>query len=258
MSSKCDFRFDPWWRLGDPEWTLKGFRDLLDFVDPRRATATQFAASLPDAKVRIDSEGGAWRVSTSSERFNGAIGSTPQGWVAVGRDPDFNGEVGSAKCDWQVRTPAAELAGQRAEWVRELQARFAGGRLSAESAKCDWRVNTFGEDVVTTTIVDRQRMRFEATASNFSGQVSAAGNEWKLATSAGDLRSRRAPEIDAELSSSKCDFAMRVRVGLPDGPAFQVRAVGSDKCDFRFERLEYADDGVDFRTLPTRALKGRG
>lgn len=257
MSSKCDFRFDPWWRIEDPDWTLKGFRDLLDFVDPRRATATQLAASLPDAKVRIDAEGGAWRVSTSGERFNGAVGATPRGWVVVGRDPEFSGEVGAAKCDWQVRTPAAEMAGVRADWVGELRARFAGGRISAESAKCDWRVVTVGDDVQTTTVVDRRRLRFDASAPNFSGQVSAAGNEWKLSTSAGELAGRRAPQIDADLSSSKCDFAMRIRVGLPDGPAIKVSAIGSDKCDFRFERFQYAEDGVQFRDLPTRAGKGR-
>lgn len=176
MSSKCDFRLDPWSRFSNPEW-LTRFNRLLD--RPGFSTPAHSAAGTHPS-VKVDSADQGWRVSAEDGGFLSIAESTGDEWTAIGRGQGFAGQVGASKCDWRVVTPGVELQGRGGELVRDLQADFLGGRLTFGSAKRDWRVGTGTTDVRTMAEFVSDRFTVETNVGEFGGRWSASKCDWRF------------------------------------------------------------------------------
>jgi hypothetical protein len=147
--------------------------------------------------------------------------------------------IESAKCDWHVATPALQARGTDPATVEDLQARTVAGRLRMDSDKCDWRVRI--DDVATRTVQAQTlgpELELRTSAGPVRGELGSSKCDWSIQMLGARPGMKAPPQLRADLSSDKCDFAMRVQIGLQGGPSWSLRAAGSDKCDFRVELPE--------------------
>jgi hypothetical protein len=142
--------------------------------------------------------------------------------------------VVSDKCDWRIATGAVHAHGSVPGIADDLQAKFAAGRLRMDSDKCDWRIR----------VDDRESRSFRAqttgpelevrgSAGPVRSDLSSREGGWSVRMTGAFPGMRTPSRLHAEMDSDKCDFAMRVELGVQGGPMYRLRAVGSDKCDFR-------------------------
>ena len=147
----------------------------------------------------------------------------------------------SDKCDWRVTTPTLQARGSLLSVAEDLQANFGAGRLRMDSDKCDWRVavNDTVERTVNVATVGRQ-LEVRTTSGGLRGEMRYGKSDWVFEMAGSRPGMTTPPLVRAEMMSDKCDFNIRLELGVLGGPSVRMRAVGSDKCDFRI--VEYPGD----------------
>ncbi len=173
----------------------------------------------------------------------------------VGRFGFGKVNVSSSKSDWSIRTPTVDASGHKSAALSGLEARFTpGGTIGVASSKCDWsiRSNPFDAETVAGSLVSD----FKGRLGRNRVTLSSSKCDWSIQVLGDRVRARRPPTFRSSVSSSKCDFTLNMDFGLHEGPRYRVRAVGSDKCDFRVIDFDYLGD----RRKPWQSLltKERG
>jgi hypothetical protein len=146
--------------------------------------------------------------------------------------------IDSDKCDWRVVTPAIQVRGPSTAVTDDLQANSTAGRLRMDSDKCDWRVRFDDrQERVFRAEVAGPEFELRGSTGPVRGELRSSKCDWSVEMTGSWPGMRTPPRLRAEMDSDKCDFALRVEVGLQSGPMYRLRAIGSDKCDFRIVEL---------------------
>lgn len=208
-SDKCDFR------MFLPRALVSGR------TDPREPVLT---AELPATGLRASSSKCDWQITALSEA------------VLPARGRQAAGRLRSDKCDFKV---AVALGRQYAEFVRRpLSVQLAGGHVGfggmVASSKCDFQLVGNTRVQSAEVAATAQGIRVDVKGPIVSGAVASSKCDFSLI---GGFDRVRFPEVSARMASDKCDFSLQIEFGMRGGQRFQVRAVGSSKCEFRIQDI---------------------
>lgn len=188
------------------------------------------SAKRPTGRARVSSSKCDWNIAINEQLTKAQAQVTPDSFGLRGNSIKVGSFVSSSKCDWNIvsrdKFNSVSAVGNPENLAVNANLPGFSGRVS--SSKCDFQISA----------LNQTRLVSNVNTQTIGTKVAVASSkcDWKIQTIGGDVTFTQRPQLNANLASSKCDFVFNIELGLSGGKFIHIRAVSSDKCDFRLDR----------------------